>query len=38
MPIPKQDFNGKVLLSYEYCSEPGHYTQKDLDDDISDDL
>lgn len=31
MPIPKRDFNGKVLLSYGYCSEPGHYTQKDLD-------
>ena len=31
MPIPKNNFNGKVLLSYGYCSEPGHYTQKDLD-------
>lgn len=31
MPIPKKDFNGKVLLSFGYYSEPGHYIQKDLD-------
>ena len=31
MPIPNKDFNGKVLLSFGYCSEPGQYTQKDLD-------
>lgn len=31
MPIPKKDFNGKVLLSFGYCTEPGQYTQKDLD-------
>ena len=32
MPIPNKNFNGKVLLSYGYCSEPGKYTPKDLDD------
>jgi len=31
MPVPNKNFNGKVLLSYGYCSEPGKYTQKDLD-------
>ena len=31
MPIPKKDFNGKVLLSFGYCTESGQYTQKDLD-------
>jgi len=31
MPIPKKDFNGKVLLSFGYCTEQGQYTQKDLD-------
>jgi len=31
MPIPKKDFNGKVLLSFGYCTEPGQYIQKDLD-------
>lgn len=31
MPIPNKNFNGKVLLTYVYCSEPGKYTQKDLD-------
>lgn len=31
MPIPNKNFNGKALLSYGYCSEPGKYIQKDLD-------
>lgn len=31
MPKPNKYFNGKVLLSYNYCSNNGQYTQKDLD-------